>query len=426
MSPKKEPGIQLSWTTITYRAVWMTVFSLVLIAGVVAYFAFPGTTRPALARVGVAIGGLFEKLGLVSADDKGTPVGPQQAHFTQIDGSVRVKKVIRGDWVNADYNLPLEKGDVVQTGSEGIAKIVFTDGTNYTVKSDSLIVIEENSTNAAQQTQVAVQVTTGTVDLATATFVQGSRSEVIVAGATATLSPESAAQVRNDPKADTHEILLRRGSGEVRRGDEIVQLADYEKVSFRSDSERMNKEKEISPPTLITPANMMPIFTGGTARLVTFSWTPVTDARTYHLRVSRNPYFSSTVLDRKVTGTEFPTSGLAEGAYYWLVQSIDGRGHESVESERNRFDLVKQAAQDTSIPLEIDELRQHGRVIEVVGRTEPAARVMVNSQEVPVIAPDGGFRFFTPPLPSGENVITVTAQNARGGVNTQIKKVVIQ
>ncbi|HXE91014.1 MAG TPA: hypothetical protein VNK82_08640 [Terriglobales bacterium] len=426
MSPKKEPGIQLSWTTISYRSVWITVLSLILIAGVVAYFAFPGTTRPALAKLGVAVGGLFEKLGLVNADDKGIPVGPQQAHFTQIDGSVRVKKVVRGDWVNADYNLPLEKGDVVQTGPEGIAKIVFTDGTNYTVKSDSLIVIEENSTNAAQQTQVAVQVTTGTVDLATATFVQGSKSEVIVAGATASLSPESAAQVRNDPKADSHEILLRRGSGEVRRGDEIVQLADYEKVSFRSDSARMTKEKEISPPTLITPPNMMPIFTGGSMRPVTFSWTPVSDARTYHLRVSRNPYFSSTVLDKKINGTEFAATGLQEGTYYWLVQSIDPRGHESVESERNRFDLVKQAAQDTSIRLEIAELRQHGRVIEVVGQTEPAARVMVNSQEVPVIGPDGGFRFFTPPLPSGENVITVTAQNARGGVNTQIKKVVIQ
>ena len=49
-------------------------------------------------------------------------------------------------------NIPLEKGDVVQTGSEGMAKVVFNDGTNYTVKQDSLIVIEENSANDQQQT----------------------------------------------------------------------------------------------------------------------------------------------------------------------------------------------------------------------------------------------------------------------------------
>ncbi len=80
----------------------------------------------------------------------------------------------------ADYNIPLEKGDVVQTGSEGMAKVVFNDGTSYTVKQDSLIVIEENSANDQQQTNVAVAVSTGTVDLSTATYSQGSKSQVIV------------------------------------------------------------------------------------------------------------------------------------------------------------------------------------------------------------------------------------------------------
>ena len=65
---------------------------------------------------------------------------------------------------------------------------MFADGTNYTVKQDSLIVIEENSANESQQTQVAVQLTTGTVDLSTGTYAQGSKSQVIVAGATATFS----------------------------------------------------------------------------------------------------------------------------------------------------------------------------------------------------------------------------------------------
>ena len=87
-----------------------------------------------------------------------------------------MKKANGNSWGAADYSVPLEKGDVVQTGSEGMAKIVFNDGTNYTVKQDSLIVIEENSTNDQQQTNVAVAVSTGTVDLATATYVQGSRS----------------------------------------------------------------------------------------------------------------------------------------------------------------------------------------------------------------------------------------------------------
>ena len=171
--------------------------------------------------------------------EPGTPaksgtVNSQQAHITALDGTVRVKKANSNSWVTADYNVPLEKGDVVQTGSEGMAKIVFNDGTNYTVKQDSLIVIEENSANDQQQTNVSVAVSTGTVDLATATYVQGSKSQVIVAGATASLAPDSAAMVRNDPKTDQHEILLKKGSGEITRNGEVVHLADWEKVSFQA------------------------------------------------------------------------------------------------------------------------------------------------------------------------------------------------
>ena len=51
---------------------------------------------------------------------------------------------------------------------------------------------------------------------------------------------------------------------------------------------------------------------------------------------------------------------------------------------------------------------------------------MVNGAEVPLVQADGRFQFFTPPLPYGENIITITAQNAKGGVKTRQQKVVIQ
>src|SRR5256885_8770344 len=152
-----------------------------------------------------------------------------QAHITALDGTVRVKKSNSNSWVAADYNVPLEKGDVVQTGAEGMAKVVFNDGTNYTVKQDSLIVIEENSANDQQQTNVSVAGKTGTVDFTTSTYVQGSKSQVIVAGAKASLAPDSSAMVRNDPKSDQHEILVKKGSGDIERNGEIVKLSNLEK-----------------------------------------------------------------------------------------------------------------------------------------------------------------------------------------------------
>ncbi len=397
---------------------------LVCLVGVVMYFAFPQATQSLMDSAQ----NMISRLAGNGTPDKGhtpKPAGDQKAQFTMLDGSVKVKKKDSNSWVGADYNLQLEKGDVVQTGPEGMAKIVFADLTNYTVKQDSLIVIQENSTNAEQQTHVSVQVTTGTVDLATATYSQGSQSQVIVAGAKANLAPESSAEVRNDPRADKSEIVLKKGSGDVQRNGEVVSLSEYDKVSFKSDSKTMAKEHEVGPPILIDPSNMMPIFGSAGGTEVKFSWTPMDKAKGYHVRIAKNPYLTQLLMDKKTAVPELEVTGMPEGAYYWSVQSMDERGKESMESERNRFTIIPRNNED-GLNLQLEPFVQHGRIIEVRGKTDPSARVMVNGGEVPIISGDGSFRYLTPPLPNGENIITITAQNSHGGVSTQTKKVVIQ
>jgi hypothetical protein len=427
VSADDKSGIHVAWKQVTYRSVLLMLLAGLVIFSVGLHFAFPQVTDR-----GVKIASDFgfrvlEVIGAAGAAVKpGGSNNSQQAHFTALDGTVRVKKANGNTWTPADYSLPLEKGDVVQTSSEGMAKIVFSDGTNYTVKQDSLIVIEENSANDHAQTNVTVAVSTGTVDLATATYAQGSRSQVTVAGATASLAPDSAAMVHNDPSGDEHEILVKRGTGEVTRNGETVRLADWEKVNFHEQESHLEKQKEIGPPTPISPANMTPIFASRDSKPIEFSWTPMANAASYRLRISRNPYFSSTIVDRQVKTAAVMVSGLEDGAYYWLVQSVDGKGSQSVESEKNRFTLIAKDNDANSIGLDLDPFIQHGHVLELTGKTETGARVMVNGHEVPVVGSDGTFHFFTPPLPSGESTITVTAQNARGGVNTLQRKVVIQ
>ncbi|HEX3820147.1 MAG TPA: hypothetical protein VHW45_07435 [Candidatus Sulfotelmatobacter sp.] len=427
-SDNRKPGIHVAWTTVTYRSIALLVIGAAAVLFVAMRVAFPQFTEAGIKKVDDVGSRLLEHVaGMAPATGAGTSVA-QQAHFTALDGTVRVKKGSGNSWVGADYNIPLEKGDVVQTGSEGMAKVVFNDGTSYTVKQDSLIVIEENSANDQQQTNIAVAVSTGTVDLSTATYSQGSKSQVIVDGATASLAPDSAAQVHNDPKADQHEILMKKGSGEVTRNGETVKLANWEKVSFQGGQEsHLEKAKEIGPPTPIAPANMAPLFSvGESMKDVQFSWTAMANAVGYRLRISRNPYFSSTLVDKKINTAAVTVTNLGEGAYYWMVQSYDSTGKESVESEKNRFTIIPKGKETEAIELDLDPFIQHGHVIEVTGKTQTGARVMVNGSEVPMIASDGGFHYFTPPLPTGEAVITVTAQTAQGGVNTQQKKIIIQ
>jgi len=422
----RKSGIQIAWKTITYRSVVLLVLAILAAMAAAARLAFPEFTQNTVKAASNVFTNLLERVAVPADAGKRGNQTSQQAHITALDGTVRIKKASSNSWVRADYSVPLEKGDVIQTGSEGMAKIVFNDGTNYTVKQDSLIVIEENSANEHQQTDVAVNVNTGTVDLATGTYVQGSKSEVIVDGATATLAPESAARVRKDPKAQQDELLITKGSGEVERNGETVQLTDWEKASFKPNSAHMEKVKEIGPPTPISPANMMPIFTTGDDKPIEFSWTAMTNAKGYRLQISRNPYFSSLIVDRKVTSSAVMVSGLVQGPYYWMVQSYDAHAKESVESEKNRFTIIAKETDGGAMPLQLDPLIQHGHVIELTGKTEPGARVMVNGHEVPVILSNGSFHYFMPPLPTGESIITITSQNSKGGVNTQQQKVVIE
>jgi hypothetical protein len=161
---------------------------------------------------------------------------------------------------------------------------------------------------------------------------------------------------------------------------------------------------------------------------VTFSWTAVSGARSYRLQVSPSGMFSPLVVDRTLTGqTSAKVSGLEEGTYYWMVTSVDAQGNESQPSLANRFMLVRQVDSAAKAFLEVYSVVQHGKVLEVVGRTEPGSSVIINNDQVFSIAADGSFRHFTSqPAKVGVNQITVTAQNRKGDLHTIRKTIVVE
>ena len=419
MADIKKGGIQVDWTTVSYRSVVLAALGAIVAGAIAAYILLPDQTHPFVQKVANAFDNWVGK----KVDGDTAPIPPStQAHFTNIDGTVRVKRVIDGRWVKADYGLPLEQGDVVQTMSEGIARVAFADGSTYTIQQDSLVTIEESTTNSAQQNQVAVRVNTGDISLSTGEV--PSTQQVKIDQASTILGRESALEASN--RGNAPEILVKKGEGTLKMGDVTEKIAPYERVTIDPEKQTFAKKKEMAPPILLAPANMMPIFVSANAKSADLSWAPVEDVTTYHVRVSRNPYFSSIEKEAKVDDTAWRVTGLEEGKYYWEVMSIDEKGHESIESEKSEFTIVTKGTEGVSLVLEVSQLIQHSHVIEIKGNTQQGARVMVNGEQVPVVAADGSFTYFTPPLPSGENVITITAQNEKGGVNTKTVPVVIQ
>ena len=423
--PEQGHKVEVEWTTISYRTIaFYAVLGLVALSFILYLIAPNYFARKARGALHALTAGVVENGAASVAASK------RDAHFVNLDGTVRVKKAQSPQWVQANYNTNLVTGDFIQTGSDGVARIIFADGTNYVIKPDSLIAVEESGEDpVTRATRVAVQVTSGTVDLATGKFeVPGSTSQVAFADAMANLGEESRAVVQNDPKRNIHQMTMDRGDARVTRGSTTVQLGQYEKVTFSAKQPGLVREKVIAPPGLISPANMaLNVVRTPRATQIEFKWSAVEGAKGYILEISPSGMFSNLVVNRKVEGTSTEVSGLDEGVYYWLVMSVDGSGNESQPSMPNRFDLVQQISENHQAFLEITSITQHGRVVEVVGRTEPGSTVIINNQQVFNIAADGTFRHFTSPLPrKGSNQITITAQDRKGNTKTIRKTVVIE
>ena len=142
-----------------------------------------------------------------------------------LDGKVQVKKVNSVQWANADYQLTLDKGDLIQTGSEGVARLQFADGTTYTVKGDTLVTVEENTIDADRASRVGVHIQAGQVDLATPTWnVPGSKADISFENAVASLRENSRAEVRSDPKTQQQQMTVNEGSADMKRGGEHVEV----------------------------------------------------------------------------------------------------------------------------------------------------------------------------------------------------------
>jgi hypothetical protein len=104
--------------------------------------------------------------------------------------------------------------------------------------------------------------------------------------------------------------------------------------------------------------------------------------------------------------------------------ATDAQNRSSEPSDIFKFMLVEQGKTQDML-LEVDSPVLHGNVVELIGRTEPGAALIVNGEAVADIRPDGHFRYFTQPLPRGSHDLTIMGQNRRGGTSIRPISIVI-
>jgi hypothetical protein len=409
--------VEVYWHTVTYKTV--AVYA-VLIAAIV--FAALYLIKPDLY---IEAYNKFDK-SMGSGGGDAVPISQMQAKFVNLDGKVQVKKVNSVQWVDADFRTTLDKGDQIQTSADGAARITFADNTTYTIKSGTFITVEENSMGNEKPSSSGVHITSGQVDLKTPNYSSpDSKAAVSMEDSVAQLHSNSSAAVKADPDNKENEIVVSSGSAEVQRGQEKVEIGQYQKVSIPTGGP-ITKSDVLAPPDLSSPRNFEPLIVENPkVAAIHFEWKPVPEAISYTLRISTTAMFTKTVKEPKtVTGTSADITGLEGGDYFWTVTATNAKKETSEVSETFRFTLVAQG-KTQEMALEITGTVVHGRVVEIIGRTEPGAALIINGQPVPIIAADGTFRHFTEPLEPGPHTIVIIGQNRRGGTNQQKVPIVV-
>ncbi|HEV2297430.1 MAG TPA: hypothetical protein VGR72_02810 [Candidatus Acidoferrales bacterium] len=404
--------VEVYWHTVTYRTILMYAFVITVLILAGSYLLVPDRFMSIVNHLADA---------MQPKASTSVTAGLRGAHFVNLDGKVQVKKVNSVQWVNADYQMSLDKGDLIQTGQDGVARIAFADTTQYTVQADTFVTVEENMVPPNSPSSVGVHISAGAVDLTTGSWqIPGSKAEVSFQDAVASLRPNSRADVRTDPSTNKNEITVAAGTADVKRGGEQVEVGQWQRASFTGGGP-ITKADVLAPPDLVQPVNLQPIIVPDPKHAaIRFEWKTVSTAREYELQVSDSNTFGKLLVDHKTVDSTDEITGLAAGQYYWTVKAIDAKYTVSEPAGAFQFTLAEEdKGQD--MPLTVDDIEFVGKAVEVVGHTEPGATLIVNGEAVADIGADGKFRYFTQPMTSGDHVLVITGQDRRG--RTNIKKV---
>jgi hypothetical protein len=315
------------------------------------------------------------------------------ARIISFEGQVRIIRaqtretllVTRETWVAA--------GDTIQTQSDGRAIVQMIDGSVYSVRPNSTIVVRD-STSIFGGKNVRVSLNDGQLNVRTDEQPEDSKNIVEVAETENRLLPKTDASFNSD--GTSGEIRVSRGGVETTIGGDQTSIGENQFASVNG-GKLSARERLLAPPRPGSPSNSAQLMdTSGSGVSVAFSWqdSEAGNAISFYLQVARSSYFASDsiLVDRLgLTSREFRLSGLSPGTYYWRLKSTAASGQTTNWNEPWKFTVIKGGG---NVSIEVGEWgveRVGGNVYIISGRTQPGMVVRAQGRET-FAGPDGVFR----------------------------------
>lgn len=336
------------------------------------------------------------------------------ARILSFEGDVRITRASTRETIVVTKETFVAAGDTIQTQADGRAIVQMIDGSVYTVRQNSTVIIR-NNTSIFGGANVRVSLDDGQLNVRTDQQPENTQNVVEMLDTETAVKSQTDASFNTDAQTNGGEIRITRGSVDTTVGGTKTTLSENEFASV-NDGRISNKEQLLLPPKPVSPSDGMQLVDNtGSGVNVSFVWqddstVPITG---YYLQVSRSPIFAADAIlvDRgSLTSREFRLAGLAPGTYYWRVKSTSRSGQTSEWNPHWKFTVVRRGSSSAIDVAAWNVERVGGNVYLISGKTQ--AGLLVRSQGNQSFAgSDGSFRL---QISSPLSEVAVEFSNDRG------------
>ncbi len=316
------------------------------------------------------------------------------ARIITFEGEVRIVRAATRETILVTKETYVAAGDTIQTQADGRAIIRMIDGSVYSVRPNSTVVVK-STTSLFGGKDVRVSLGDGQLNVRTDEQPDDVKNIVELANSENQLLPKTDAMFNADAQTNGGEIRISRGGVETSIGGEKTTIRENEFASV-SGGKITTREKLLAPPVPLSPANGAQVTDTGRGANVTFTWQDAegVPAASYFLQVSRSPTFASDsiMVDLStLTGREYRLASMMPGIYYWRLRATSRSGQTTNWNESWKFNVVRAGDNVGIEAVEWKVERVGGLVYLITGRTRPGMNVRSRGRET-FAGPDGAFR----------------------------------
>lgn len=315
------------------------------------------------------------------------------ARIISFEGDVRVTRASTRETILVTKTTYVSAGDTIQTQADGRAQIQMIDGSILTIKPNSTMIIRDSSSMFGGK-NIRVALDTGQLNVKTDDQPADTENIVEIRDSENRILSQTDASFGVNPNSGGGEIRVSRGGVETNAGGEKTMVNNGEFATV-NNGRIASKENLLNPPKLISPNSQNPVqaLASGAAD-VTFEWEkPAVSIQSYHLQISRSPFFvpDTIVFERtSLTSANFTVANLTPGTYYWQIRAIANSGQTSEWSEKVRFTIIKGSASQQIGVSDWNVEKLGGKIYRLRGRTQAGATIRAAGRETRSVS-DGSF-----------------------------------